>query len=48
MSATAQPLIKDDAPLSPCWIRSILILTAISRLWDIPGSLLGIDAGTWG
>lgn len=29
MSAAAQPLIKDDAPLSPWWIRSILIVMAI-------------------
>ena len=29
MSAAAQPLIEDDAPLSPWWIRSILIVMAI-------------------
>lgn len=29
MSVAAQPLVRDDGPLSPWWIRGILIVMAI-------------------
>ena len=36
MTAAAQPLSEDDGPLSPWWIRSILIVMAVGFTGIIP------------